>query len=56
MIKALADPVSGEGSFPVLQMTVFLLCPHMEVTATSSLWGIFYQGTNPSYGGSTLMT
>lgn len=58
MIKVPADPVSGESSFPDVQMAVFLLHPHMAETRErrSKLSGVSsYQGTNAIHEGSTLM-
>ena len=50
-VKEQAEPVSGEGSLPGLQMTAFLPCLHIaERDKESSVSFSSYKGMNPDMG------
>lgn len=41
---------------PLSLPPIFLLCPHIAKGNKGALWSLFYEGPNPIYEGSTLMT
>lgn len=59
MIKVPADPVSGKGPFPGLQIAVFLITSQSgeQGERKQTFFHIsFSKGTNPTHDGSVLMT
>lgn len=55
-IKVLSDSMSGRGSHPNLQISVFLLCPHMVESIKDLSGVVFIKVPIPLTEGSVLMT